>query len=143
MEMKDFRTERVFAAPIADVIAAWTTPEKVGKWWNPYPGYESHVHEMTPATGGKAHISASQPGGGKPLEFYLTYRVLNLPYLISFTVRDKPEGKESPVMKAEFEEKDGKTRMIFESPNIPVDSYSDAVSGWNAFFDKLKTVLER
>jgi uncharacterized protein YndB with AHSA1/START domain len=143
MEMKDFQTERIYNAPILDVFVAWTTAEKVAQWWNPFPGQTSHVAEMNVARGGNAHISAPQPSGGSPFDFYLTYFMVNPPRELSFTVRSEPQGKESPVMKVSFEEKNGKTHMTFYSPNIPYEHFDDAVQGWNTFFDKLKSVVEK
>lgn len=140
---KDIKIERYMPARPGKVWMAWTEPDMVAKWWNPFPNGTSEVQELDVAPGGRGKINAKDPQGGESLVFLLNYKGVVPGKEIIFTVRDKEEAPESPEMKVQFEPaEDGtETKLIFDSPKVPADMYEDALAGWHAFFDKLEDAV--
>jgi uncharacterized protein YndB with AHSA1/START domain len=139
--VKDFTIERFFKAPREKVFEAWTDPKQIAQWWSPFSKVDVKVHEMHAAKNGEAHLTVYPPGGGKALDFFLTYKTIDPPREITFTVKDSKEGQESPVMKVAFAKNGAETQMSFASPAIPADRYDDATSGWKLIFQNLKQYL--
>ena len=57
------RIERTFDAPAEDVFDAWTNPEVLRRWWNPYPDGRVPVAEVDARVGGAYRIGMESPDG--------------------------------------------------------------------------------
>ena len=60
-----FDTSREIAAPIDDVFAAFTDPERLARWWGP-AGFTNTFHVCEFETGGRWVYTMHSPNGGNP-----------------------------------------------------------------------------
>src|SRR3954468_22456135 len=84
-------------------------------------------------------------GGGGGGEFSIGYEILELvePELIVLRSDPMPEvGMHRPtVVRVEFHDHGGKTRMTFSDGPLPSEGRGHAEAGWSAAFDKLGTLV--
>ena len=63
--MTSFNTSREIAAPIEEVFAAFTDPERLARWWGP-AGFTNTFHTFDFETGGRWVYTMHSPNGGNP-----------------------------------------------------------------------------
>ena len=63
--MTTFNTSREIAAPIDDVFAAFSDPERLARWWGPN-GFTNTFHVCEFETGGRWLYTMHSPNGGNP-----------------------------------------------------------------------------
>ena len=63
--MTTFNTSREFTAPVEEVFAAFTDPERLARWWGP-AGFTNTFHEFEFETGGLWVYTMHSPNGGNP-----------------------------------------------------------------------------
>ncbi|WP_370326086.1 SRPBCC domain-containing protein [Euzebya sp.] len=155
---KQITFERTYAAPIADVWAAWTRPELLRQWW----GVEKTTIpecEVDLAVGGRIRIvMEAGEGMGKyagtrwPLEG--TFTEIDAPHRLVYAARSWTEGDErssiSHVNEVDIREEGGATvvnlRIGIEEVGPGVKSKVAVLgmkSGYKAQFDNLEGLLAR
>ncbi|MGE3172067.1 MAG: SRPBCC domain-containing protein [Planctomycetota bacterium] len=73
---------RVFAAPPAEVYAAWTTPERVAQWWGP-AGFSLTTHSMRVAPGEVWRYTMHGPDG-RDYENEIAYLEVQAPHRLLY-----------------------------------------------------------
>jgi len=63
--MSTFNTSREIAAPIDEVFAAFSDPERLARWWGP-AGFTNTFHVCEFETGGRWIYTMHAPNGGNP-----------------------------------------------------------------------------
>ena len=131
------QVQRVFAAPLDEVFAAWTQPEILKQWWGP-PGTTTPFIEMDLQVGGRYRFGMQYEAGDI---FYVggVYREVQPPERIVFTWRwEQPEMDfgESQVT-IEFCERDNGTEVTLKHEGFPNEEACRAHDeGWRNFYDK-------
>lgn len=162
MAERSLKIERVFDAPVEKVWAAWTEPERLGKWWGPR-GFTSFDNKIDVRVGGSYNLHMHAPedmpeiggldmySGGEIKEVLPGKRLV---YIDNFTDKD---GNKVPAstygmpddfpqdlaVTVELEElPEGKTRMTMTHTGMPADEMTEQTeAGWNESFDKLTESL--
>jgi uncharacterized protein YndB with AHSA1/START domain len=148
---------RVFDAPRERVFQAWTDPDKVKQWWGP-KGFTTPVVQIDLRPGGKS-LSCMRSPDGKDYWGVGVYREVVRPERIVVTDSFADEkgnavpasyyqmGLDFPLemlIKVNFEEYEGKTRLTLQHIGIPSGKDSDdARAGWSESFDKLDEYLAK
>lgn len=65
IRMKTFSTSREIGAPVEEVFAAFTDPERLARWWGP-AGFTNTFHTCEFQTGGRWVYTMHSPNGGNP-----------------------------------------------------------------------------
>ena len=63
--MTTFNTSREIVAPIEEVFAAFTDPDRLARWWGP-AGFTNTFHLCEFQTGGRWVYTMHSPNGGNP-----------------------------------------------------------------------------
>ena len=63
--MITFSTSREIAAPLGDIYAAFSDPERLARWWGP-AGFTNTFHSFEFETGGRWVYTMHAPNGGNP-----------------------------------------------------------------------------
>ena len=75
------------------------------------------------------------------------YREVAEPKRLVFALKnpDNPEDPNREIVTVTFEKLGGKTRVVFsQAGNLPPEQYNKGLKeGWNAFFDRLDTLVKR
>jgi len=58
-----FSVERVFAAPLQRVFAAWADPAEKARWFVPPPEWAAAEHALDFRVGGTEHLTVTPPDG--------------------------------------------------------------------------------
>jgi uncharacterized protein YndB with AHSA1/START domain len=102
---------RTFDAPARMVFEAWTKPELFMRWWAPKSlGVPLFSCEMDVRTGGKYRLEFGQDASSSMGAFFGKY-IEVIPH--SRLVWTNDEGEDGAVTTVTFEEKGGKTLVIF------------------------------
>ena len=130
--------ERVFDAPRSDVFRAWTDPDELAAWYGP-------AHMDTPReriridlrVGGRFELTMVRRDGSG--EFSIGYEILELsaPGLLVLRSDPMPGMSEASMVRVEFHEDGGRTRMVLTDGPFPADGASRAEAGWSAALDAL------
>jgi uncharacterized protein YndB with AHSA1/START domain len=147
--------ERSFDAPVDLVWQMWTDPEHFSAWYGP-EGASVSVAQMDLRIGGSrlVRMDVQTPNGPMQMWFTGEYREIvareRLVYTESMSDENgnvlsasdigMPAGH--PVtteVRVEFQDVDGRTRMVLTHVGIPADS--PGAAGWAVAFDKLSTLL--
>ncbi len=146
--------ERTFNAPVAKVWEVWNDPEQMKKWWSP-KDYTAPVIKNDLRVGGTFLLSMRSPKGDM---FYNvgTYKdiVPNQRIISSMSFSDENgnvvkgkdikvpgEWPDEIVVKVEFRETEGKTRVVVTEVGIPLLMKLFAQMGWQQQFDKFEKLL--
>jgi uncharacterized protein YndB with AHSA1/START domain len=145
-EVNVIRIERTFAAPVAEVFAAWTSPELLRRWYPPGPGWETPVAAVDLRVGGKLRIVMRSPagesfgGGGEYLE-------VTAPTRLVFTwAWDQSEiGAVTQIVEVDFiAEPGGSTTVVMTNRELTDERARRSHSeGWEGSFDNLARLLSR
>ncbi len=118
---------RTFAAPIEDVWAAVTEPERLARWIGTWTG--------DPATGSVAFAMTFEgQEDGDPL----VIRVCEPPHRLHVTTQ---VGDAQWLLDLDLTHDDGLTTLTFSQPGIALDQVGDVAPGWDYYLDRLVDVL--
>lgn len=108
---------REFDAPPSLVFDAWTSPEKIGKWWGPN-GFTTTTYKMDFSPGGEWEYLMHGPDG-TDFPNYIRYREIVKAKKIVYDHGEYPDKHFLFSVTVTFEEVDGKTlltqRLLFPS----------------------------
>jgi len=138
---KTLHIERRLDAAPERVYAAWTDAKLVAKWFSPIPSVDANVRRLDARPGGRGHVTVKPPEG-EEFGFHLHYLALKPTSEIVFKCTPTEDDADAPAVTVRFAAEGSRTRMSFESPDIPEAAFDDAAGGWNAFFDKLAAVVK-
>jgi uncharacterized protein YndB with AHSA1/START domain len=140
------RIQRRFAAPPAEVFAAWTSPEMLRLWYPPGRDWQTPVAEVDLRVGGLLRIVMRSPagesfgGGGE-------YREITPPTRLAFTwAWDQAEiGAGIQLVEIDFiAEPDGSTTVVMTNRGLGDErSRQSHREGWEGSFENLARVLSR
>ena len=117
---------RSFDAPARIVFEAWTKPELFMRWWAPKSmGMPLLSCEMDVRAGGKYRLEFGQDASNS-LAFFGKY-IEVMPH--SRLVWTNDEGADGAVTTVTFEEKGGKTLLIFHELYPSMEALGDAFAG--------------
>ncbi len=135
------RIERTFDAPAEDVFDAWTNPEVLRRWWNPYPDGRVPVAEVDARVGGAYRIGMESPDGTARTvqgEYREVSRPERLVYTWAWVEEDGSTGHVSTVT-VSFRDEGGRTRLVLEHSDLPTaESRERHGAGWNACLANLE-----
>ena len=116
---------RTFDAPAHLVFQAWSKPELFKRWWVPESvGMSLLSCEMDVRTGGGYRLEFSHPEFPKPMAFFGKYLEV-VPG--SRMVWTNEESAESSVTTVTFEEKGGKTLVVFHELHPSKQALDEAI----------------
>jgi len=130
--------EREYKTTPERVFEAFTTPEKLARWFCPTDDYECIVHELDARVGGKYRFEMKHKGGNVHVAFG-TYEVVSRPdrLVFTFAFENNPAAGESRV-NVSFEQHGAVTRMHFFQENIPSADIRDRnLNGWTGSFERM------
>jgi uncharacterized protein YndB with AHSA1/START domain len=117
---------RTFDAPVRIVFEAWTKPEIFRRWWVPKSaGVTMFSCKMDVRTGGKYRVELGQTAS-QTMAFFGRYREV-IPN--SRLVWTNDESDQGAVTTVTFEEKDGKTLVVFHELYPSKDALDTALEG--------------
>jgi uncharacterized protein YndB with AHSA1/START domain len=133
---------RTFNAPRERVFRAWTEAGELNRWFKPDP--EAKVTASVDLrVGGAYRIDMVQ--GDRNYGAFGTYREIRPPERLVFTWTALNCGDttaEDTLVTVEFFDADGKTQVTLTHQHFPTSEVRDRHnSGWNACFERLKTIL--
>jgi uncharacterized protein YndB with AHSA1/START domain len=148
--------ERTFDAPVDLVWQMWTDPEHFKSWYGP-DGAAIPVAKMDVHVGGIRLVCMEMQGPDGPMQMWFTgeYREVveyeRLVYtesmadehgnVLSPEAVGMPEGHPTTTeVRVEFEDVDGRTKMVMTHAGIPADS--PGAAGWAMALDKLAARVE-
>lgn len=130
--------ERVFEAPRSDVFRAWTDPEELAAWFGPaHMDTPRERIRIDPRVGGRYELTMIRRDGAG--EFSIGYEILELsePELLVLRSDPMPGMSEASVVRVEFHEEGGRTRMVLTDGPFPAEGAGRAEAGWSAALDEL------
>ena len=143
-EMSTVSIERIFDAPREDVFRAWTDPDELAAWYGP-------AHMDTPReriridlrVGGRYELTMVRRDGGG--EFSIGYEIVELlaPALLVLRSDPMPAPGGASVVRIEFHDEGGRTRMVLTDGPFPAEGARRAEAGWSAALDELALRLRR
>jgi uncharacterized protein YndB with AHSA1/START domain len=140
----EYTISREFDAPVEEVFAAWTEPDRFARWFGPRAFTTPPRVSMDLRPGGAWQAVLVTPDGNEvPLGGW--YREIEAPKRLVFTTGDpdNTEGALASVATVELAERDGRTTMTFHQAgvNTPPEHAEGARAGWLEFFDRLTEQL--
>lgn len=146
---------RIFDAPVEDVWRAWAKPEYFRRWWGP-EGFTSHNNKLDFHIGGKLLWNVRSPEGKDYYAAGIYREVVPLKRIVVFLSFADEEGNILPashydlygewptvsILTVNFDNMDGKTRMIVRRSGVPEQVKESAVKAWNESLDKLGKSLK-
>jgi uncharacterized protein YndB with AHSA1/START domain len=121
---------RTFDAPARLVFEAWSRPELFKRWWVPKSvGMSMLSCEMDVRTGGGYRLTFSHPAAPEPMSFFGKYLEV-IPG--SRMVWTNEESAEPSVTTVTFEEKAGKTLLVFHELHPSKQALDDAIGAADA-----------
>jgi uncharacterized protein YndB with AHSA1/START domain len=140
---------RIFEAPIADVFAAWTTPERFATWFGEHGSsvpLDTVKMDVRPGGLWRAVMHVTEPA---PMElvFHGEFREVEPPRHLVMTIKDMSgEGDPGAVelFTVDLVDLGGRTEMTFSQTggNLPSNEYSRAMRGELIFFERLAAHVE-
>ena len=137
--MTDSRTVEIvrrFAAPPAELFAAWTEPHRVASWYGP-EGWEAPEDRIAieARVGGRWQLT--MVGGGR--EMTIGYEILEIdePRLLVMRSDPMPGMDEPTVVRVEISEEDAGTLLTLTDGPLPAAGREPAAAGWAGALDKL------
>jgi uncharacterized protein YndB with AHSA1/START domain len=130
---------RIFDAPREQVFRAWADPDEVAAWYGPAQmSTPSERISIDLRVGGRWEVTMI--GGGR--EFAIGYEIVELvePELLVLCSDPMPGMHEATIVRVEFHDHGGKTRMTLSDGPYPGGA-EHAAAGYDAAFDKLAVRL--
>ncbi len=131
----DIRLERVFAAPIEHVYAAWTDPQLLAQWYCPNPAFDITVEgEIAVGHDYRIHMGPHVVEG--------TYTTLDAPHTIAFSWQWAGSDDAPTQVRVELTEVDGGTLLLLLHTELAdaEDSANHAI-GWEGCLARLPAIL--
>ena len=129
--------KRRIKGPPAQVFAAWTTPEKIARWFGPEGAYGVKA-EVDARVGGRFHITFHNPDG----EFHDcsgVYREVVSDEKLVFTWSWKGTPERVSLVTVTLKPDGGGTSMTFTHAQLfDEKARDDHRKGWTGAFDKLE-----
>lgn len=133
-------------APRDKVYEAWTDPKHFTHWWGS-KGFSAPLDKisMDVKPGGVWRAPIVSDEDGMEIPFAGTYRVVDRPERLAFTVTDPAEDQESAdVLTVVFTDLGDKTELAFNQPgDMSEEDVAELTAGWGQFFDKLNEYLTK
>ena len=135
---------RTFDGPARIVFEAWTKPELIMKWWTPKSFGITFVScETDVRPGGTYRYVMGHPNFDQPMAFVGKYIEVDPPRRLVWTNEESDDG---PVTTVTFEERDGRTLVIWRDlyPSkeaLDEAMISGATSGFGEQFEQLEALL--
>jgi uncharacterized protein YndB with AHSA1/START domain len=130
------RLERLLAAPVEDVFAAWTEPAQMARWLSPV---------------GRAEVDADVVAGGRlrvvmidgdvRIEHDGEFLEVTPPTRLSFTWRSRYTGEQPTVVTVQLYDEDGSTRLVLQHDRLSPEARASHEGGWSAILDRLASIL--
>jgi uncharacterized protein YndB with AHSA1/START domain len=118
--------ERTFAAPIDDVWAALTDPERMARWIGTWSG--------DPETGRVAFRMLFEGGDPEDAGEDVDIRECDPPRRLAVTTH---AGEMSWQLELDLSERDGVTTLVFRQPGIDPGEAGNVGPGWEFYLDRL------
>jgi uncharacterized protein YndB with AHSA1/START domain len=135
-EEAPIRLERLLSAPVEEVFDAMTDPARMVDWFSPIGRAEV---EADPVVGGRLHVVMVE--GDVRIEHDGEFLDVRRPSRLAFTWRSRYTGARTTVVTVELSDEDGKTRLVLEHDQLPVDARASHEGGWGAILDRLATIV--
>lgn len=107
-------TTRDIDAPVGQVWAAWTDPEKIARWWGP-AGFHSTVEELDVREGGRFKVVMHGPDGTDYPNLYLFDRVTEHRQLVYTNVGSEQFGLAPFQSIVDMERMGDRTRIVLKA----------------------------
>jgi uncharacterized protein YndB with AHSA1/START domain len=130
------RLERLLAAPVAEVFAAWTDPSLMAKWLAPMGRAEVDA-DLT--IGGRFRVTMID--GDVRLEHTGEYLVIDPPHRLSFTWLSPYTGGRASQVDVALTARGSETLLVLSHQQLPDDTRSSHEGGWTRILDHLAAVL--
>ena len=132
---------RTFDAPRERVWAEWTTPAAFADWFGAPLEVPLSTVEMDVREGGSFRLTMLVQD--REIHWAGTYREVQPPARLVFTITDRPERPEFELVTVELIDLGGgRTEMRFQQRgHMRPDEYERAGAGWGGFFDRLAARL--
>ena len=118
---------RTFNAPARIVFEAWTKPELFKRWWAPKSSGMSLLScEMDVRAGGGYRLEFGHPASEQPMAFFGKYIEVTPHARLVWTNEESAEGAVTTVT---FEEKGGKTLLVFHELYPSKEALDGAIEG--------------
>lgn len=135
-----------FDAPRDKVYQAWTKPEHFTNWWGP-KGFAAPLDRisMDVRPGGEWRAPIVSEEDGMEIPFAGTYREVDAPEKLAFTVTDPSEDQTTAeVTTLVFTDLGNRTELAFNQPGeMSEEGLAELTAGWGQFFDKLNEYLTK
>ncbi|MBB4909356.1 SRPBCC family protein [Actinophytocola algeriensis] len=135
-----------FDAPREKVFEAWTNPQQFAQWWGP-KGFTAPLDKisMDVRPGGEWRAPIVSEDGSMEIPFAGTYKVVDGPERLAFTVTDPAEDQESAdVTTLVLTDLGGQTELAFNQPGeMTEEGVAELTEGWGQFFDKLNEYVTK
>jgi uncharacterized protein YndB with AHSA1/START domain len=134
---------RAFDAPRDLVFKAWTEPARLARWWGPR-GFKIPSCKMDVREGGAWRVCMRSPEG---TDHWVrgVFREVVAPERLAFTWAwedDEGKPKHETVVRVDFTERDGKTRLVMRQGSFESEKARDLhQSGWSSALDCLDDYL--
>jgi uncharacterized protein YndB with AHSA1/START domain len=121
---------RTFDAPARIVFEAWAKPELFKRWWVPQSlGMSMLSCEMDVRTGGSYRLVFRHPSAEEPMAFFGKYLEVIPDARMVWT---NEESAERSVTTVSFEEKGGKTLLVFHELHPSKEALDEAIGASEA-----------
>lgn len=140
------RIERTFSAPVRAVFEAWTSAERLRRWYPPGADWDTPVAEVALRVGGRLRLVMRSPdgeefGGGG------VYREIMPPTRLVFTwAWDRSDvGTGVQLVEIDFtEHPDGTTAVVMTNRGLADEQSRESHrQGWEGSFDNLARLVAR
>jgi len=130
------RLQRLIPAATADVYAAWTDPNLMGRWMSPMGHAEVTVD---PRVGGTLKVVMID--AGVRIEHIGEFLELDPPRRLRFTWNSPYTGSVPSVVTVILAADGDQTRLDLVHELLPADAIKSHVGGWGAMVDRMAGVL--
>lgn len=137
-----------FDAPRDKVFEAWTDPNQFSQWWGP-KGFSAPLDKVSldvrPGGEWRAPI-VSDDDSSVEIPFSGTYKVIDKPNKLAFTVTDPAEDQETADVTTLIltDLGDNRTELAFnQAGEMTEEGLAELTAGWGQFFDKLNEYLTK
>lgn len=130
--------ERIIAAPIQVVFAAWTDPARMAQWLSPTGIAEV---EADVRVGGALHVVML--GEGMRIEHTGEYLEVEPPHRLSFTWQSPYTGGQPSVVTVVLDPAGAGTRLRLSHERLPADHALSHEGGWGSILARLAALVEQ
>lgn len=127
---------RILPVPPANVFAAWTDPELLGRWMSPF-GTASASLDLR--VGGNFRIVMNGPD--RSIEHTGTYQVIDPPHRLVFTWQSVYTGSGPSRVTVELRPHEEGTELTLIHEHLPTDQIDPHRGGWDSILGHLAALL--